>query len=298
MSLNPILRKLLLTLALVSTLPACAQQPGAWEKVYSALMALDTANAHGHATPGFDPAIMAIPGKPFTAKRTFTDQRLLNGVAVGDPVTAEFTIARDSYGRVHYEMAFESSRAGKDAIGGLDIQINDPIAHRLIRYFANADHSRPPQPIAEIRKLELMSVISKPLPPSPPPQESTDDASSAPAMSNVPDASSSDKAPAPAQKVQASDSIQFLPTKDNLPVQSIDGIKVVIHRTILKYGPKQQMFQIQENWLSPEFALDMREIILRETIGKQTIETRDIIEGEPDPSLFAIPAGYVAKYVR
>jgi hypothetical protein len=54
----------------------------------------------------------------------------------------------------------------------------------------------------------------------------------------------------------------------------------------------QEYFQIEDNWFSPEFALDMRQVILRETIGEERVETHDIIPGEPDPSLFEVPPGY------
>lgn len=263
-----------------------AQNNGSWQKVFSALMAQDTANAHGHSSLGFDPAIMAIPGKPFTAKRIYTDQRQTDEIDKGDTVSAELTIARDSKGRVHYEMVVETARQGRLAIGAFDIQINDPVAHRWIRYFANADRSLPPQPVAEIRKLKLMSEISRPLPSTPVQQKPPDSAAPDTSVSDVP----KPEDPKPS-------TIQLVPTKDNLPVQSINGINIVIHRMIEKYGPQHQFFQIQENWLSPEYALDMREVVLREDAGKQTVETRDIVEGEPDPSLFEIPSGYVPKYL-
>jgi hypothetical protein len=55
---------------------------------------------------------------------------------------------------------------------------------------------------------------------------------------------------------------------------------------------------IRENWLSPEYALDMRQVVLRETIGQEKVETRDIVPGEPDPALFQIPPGYITRVVR
>jgi hypothetical protein len=36
----------------------------------------------------------------------------------------------------------------------------------------------------------------------------------------------------------------------------------------------------------------MRQIVLRESVGTEAVETHDIIPGEPDPSLFEVPPGY------
>jgi hypothetical protein len=110
-------------LAVLSVSALTAQTNGSWEKVYSSLMAQAVANLFGHANVSFSPEIISILQKPFTATRTYRDQRLENGENVGDPITAECTIARDDKGRVHYEMAFESVEKGKLVIGGFDIQI-------------------------------------------------------------------------------------------------------------------------------------------------------------------------------
>jgi hypothetical protein len=285
-----ILRQSCLAILLVAfALPVTAQNNGAWEKIYTALNAKDLANARGYANVGFCPAIMSIPGKPFTAKRTFTDQRRVNGVDVDEPVSAEFTIARDEKGRVHYEMAFESVNDGKLEIGGFDIQIYDPVAHRLTRYFANSDHSLPAEPAAEVRKLQLMSELEKPLP-QPNPQQKPADTSSG--------SHPTEESPLPGEAQPSPPPVIFVPTKDDLPIQLIDGIKVVIHRTILKYGPKQQSFEIGENWFSPEYAIDMQQLVLRETFGEETVRTSDIVDGPPDPSLFEIPPGYLVHYAQ
>ncbi len=273
-------------LIVLSVSALSAQTNGSWEKVYFSLMAQDVANANGHANVGFSPAIISIPNKPFTATRTYSDQRMENGENVGDPITAECTIARDDKGRVHYETAFESKEKGKLVIGGFDIQIYDPVAHTLSRYFAKADHSLPSEPTAEVRKLKLMSELSKPLPAAAPEGEDNDGASAGTEESN------------PTNKASAPPPVIFVPTKDNLPKESIDGIPAVIHRTILKYGEKQQYFQIQEDWLSPDYAMDIRRTVLRETIGNETIEAKDIVPGQPDLALFEIPPGYVIQLVH
>jgi hypothetical protein len=269
-----------LVLASISYLSA--QTNSAWEKIFQALVARDAAGAHGHASISFSPAIMSIPGKPFTATRTFTDQRQENGSEVGHPITAEWTIARDDKGRVHYEMAVESESGGKLAIGGFDVEIYDPVAHTVTRYALDGDHLPMPHPTAEVRQLKLMSQLSKPLPLEA--AKTQDDSNTAgapptPAVANAPE----------------KPAVKFIPTKDNLPPQSIDGIEVVPHRIVLRYGNNLEFLQTEESWLSPEYGMDMRRVVLRETMGVETVETKDVIPGSPDPALFEIPPGYTVS---
>lgn len=272
-----------LALSSIATLPA--QTDGVWNKAYSKANAKSCANAHGYADVGFAPTLMSIRGKPFTAKWTVSDQPQENGSDIGNPLTAECTIARDDKGRIHYEMAFESARAGQDVIEGFDIQIYDPVAHTLIRYFANARHSLPAEPVATVRRLKLMSELASPLPAAS--KQNTEDDSPISQVPEQPDEAEKQPAPEPP--------IIFVPLKDNMPIESIDGIIVVGHRVVLKYGPKRQFFQIQENWFSPDYALDLRQTLLRETMGTETVEAKDILDGEPDPALFQIPPGYIVK---
>ena len=272
-------------LAVLSVSALTAQTNGSWERVYSPLMGKAVANAHGHASVSFFPEIISIPNKPFTATRTYSNQRMENGENVGDPITAECTIARDDKGRVHYEIAFESMEEGKLVIGGFDIQIYDPVAHTLSRYFAKADHSLPLEPRAEVRKLKLMSEVAKTLPAAGPKDQGEENGG---ASSATEESNSTKRASDPPPVI-------FIPTKDNLPVQSVNGIPAVIHRTILKYGEKQQFFQIREDWLSPVYAMDIRSSTLSETMGNKTVETKDIVPGPPDLALFEIPPGYVIE---
>jgi len=261
-----------------------AQTTGVWNKAFSEASAKSFATAHGYASVGFSPAIMSIPDKPFTAKRLYSDNRKRNDMDAGAPITAECTIARDTQGRVHYEMAFEGVQRDQLFIKSIDVEIYDPVAHKIIRYYTNADRSLPSEPIATIRNLQLISELVKPLPPASAKQEGGD-------TLTVADATKPEQ-PAPPPPVI------FVPVKDNMAVETIDGIVVVGHRTVMKYGPQMQFFHIDETWFSPDFALDMRRTELRETIGTEIVETKDVVEGEPDPSLFRIPPGYIVLRER
>jgi hypothetical protein len=266
-----------------------AQTPGIWNKAFSEASAKSFAQAHGYESVGFSPAIMSIPDKPFTAKRLYSDKRKENDVDAGAPITAECTIARDTQGRVHYEMAFEGVQGDQLFIKSIDVEIYDPVAHKFMRYYTNADRSLPSEPIATIRNQRLMSEPVKPLPPAPVKQEGSDPLTVADATEPQPGET---EQPAPLPLVI------FVPVKDNMRIESIDGIIVVGHRTIMKYGPQMQFFHIDETWFSPDFALDMRRTELRETIGTEIVETKDVVEGEPDPSLFRIPPGYIVRRER
>lgn len=270
--------------------PSAPHNNGPFEKAFLALMNQVSANGKGHETVGFNPFLISIPNKPFTATRTYTDQRQENGSDVGNPITASWTIARDHKGRVHYEMAFEAKQDGRLVIGGFDIQIYDPVAQTITRYFADGDHAPPAKPIAEVRKLKLMSEISKPFPPAPPREKENSESSSAPAAQEPSPAIPPEKTE-PAKQAP----VEFVPTTDDLPAQSIDGIPVVVHRIILKYGENNQFIHIDEDWLSPDYGIDMCRTTLRESIGIETVETKGIIPGPPDPSLFEIPPAYMVQ---
>jgi hypothetical protein len=133
-----------------------------------------------------------------------------------------------------------------------------------------------------------MSELVKPLPPAPAKQEGGGTLTVADTK-QLPGATKQPPPPLP---------VIFVPVKDNMPIESIDAIIVVGLRTIMKYGPQMQFFHIDETWFSPDFALDMRRMELRETIGTEIVETRNIVEGEPDPSLFRIPPGYIVRRER
>jgi hypothetical protein len=274
---------LVLSVSVLTAQTTDSWENGSWGRVYSSLM------KRGHGIVGF-PQIIAIPNKPFTATSIYTDQRMENGKNVGDPITAECTIARDDKGRIHSESPFESIEEGKLVIGGFDIYILDPVAHSWSRYFARADHSLPLEPTAKLRKPKLRNywnprnfVIAEPLPTDLPKDQGEENDSPATQESNTKN-DASDPAP-----------VIFIPTKDNLPVQWVDGLSAVIRRTIMKYGDKQQFFRIYEEWLSLDYGIDIRTTELRETEGIETVETKNIVPGPPDPALFKIPPGYVIE---
>ncbi len=247
----------------------------------------DFANAHGHSSIGFNPAIYSIPEKPFTAKRVYTFRRIrpdeLNSQGHfsrskdstrAPDLSEEVIIARDKVGRVHYE-----TRA--PARGEIAVMIYDPVAHTLAQYYLSADRGVPDNAVATLKKFELMSKISHPI-----------EATPADAAPGEPDSSGPSSLVASPQ-IAVPKNID--PPSKDLPGQTINDIPTVGYRMVHKYGDKNQYLQIQEEWLSPEYLINLREDIIRESIGESTIETQDVVDGEPDPALFRVPGGYLIR---
>jgi len=263
-----------------------AQNSGAYSQALAPYLALDIANAQGYANVGFSPAIISISGRPFTAKRTYTDHRYGSDPA---DVSADCTIARDEKGRIHYEMAFEGNAGGKVAIVGYDVEIHDPVAHILVRYFMTADHGLPHKSVATVRVLKLVSELTQRLPPPPASKPSEVSGSISPENEIV---------PSPSDLLADRTRLENALPEEDLPRRLFGGVSAIGHRSVIRYGQKQEFFQIQENWFSPSYAVDMGEVILRESIGKETRETHDLVGGAPDAALFEVPPGYTIRRER
>jgi hypothetical protein len=282
-------------LMILATLPAVSQVQGT--SVYGDVCikagTADFANAHGHSSISFNPAIYSIPDKPFTATRVYTFRKILpeefnaqghfsrssNSAAVPD-LSEEVIVARDKVGRVHYETR-------RPARGEIAVMIYDPVAHTLSQYYLTADRGMPDDAVAKVTYFQLMSKLSRPITATPP------DETSDPPADFVPQPGSPSSPAAAPSSIAAAKKID--PPSQDLPEQSINGIRVVGYRMVHKYGDKNQYLQIVEDWLSPEYLVNLRNDIVRESIGESTIETRDIIDGEPDPSLFHVPGGYLIR---
>ncbi|MGO9402514.1 MAG: hypothetical protein ACLPVW_03475 [Terriglobales bacterium] len=281
---------------ILATLPAVSQVQGA--SVYGDVCIKaaedDFANAHGHSSIGFNPAIYSIPDKPFTATRVYTFRRIRpeefnaqghfsrsSDSTPAPDLSEEVIVARDKAGRVHYE-----TRA--PAKGEIAVMIYDPVVHTLSQYYLAPDRGMPDDAVAKVTYFQLMSKLSRPIAATPPNETSDPPADSVP----QPDSSSSSPVAAPSS-VAAPKNID--PPFKDLPEQSINGIPVVGRRMVHKYGDKNQYLQIVEDWLSPEYLVNLRDDIVRESIGESTIETRDLVDGEPDPSLFHVPGGYLIR---
>ena len=252
--------------ALAFSVPrAQGQKPGisAYFDAYMNATAADLNNARGYGNVGFSPDIMSIPNKPFTATRVYTE----GGSSV------EVTIARDKVGRVHYESAAPLG-------GPIGVVIYDPVAHTLSQYSTTRDRGIEDDAVATVTHFGPVGDMVRSAP-----------ASGQESMNQESDAAVADLVPA----VQASASgvsASELPSPRDLPRQAVNGIAAVGQRTVQKYGDRQQFFMIQEDWLSPDYALNVKQSVWRQNKLDSTVETKDLVAGDPDPDLFRVPGGY------
>jgi hypothetical protein len=89
-------------------------------------------------------------------------------------------------------------------------------------------------------------------------------------------------------------------TSESLPPQTIGGLYVTgIHstRTIPAgyEGNDHDLVTTTESWYAPSVGVQMRTITDDPRSGKTTIETTDLQQSDPDPTLFQPPAGYTLK---
>ncbi|HTR65309.1 MAG TPA: hypothetical protein VMH85_06030 [Terriglobales bacterium] len=266
-------------IALAGSTLAPAQEASRYMKANLKAGSDDMANARGYINVGFNPDIMSVPGRPFTATRVYSERHVLPGAsASADSVpSVEVTIARDRMGRVHYE----STTAQGGPIG---VMIYDPVAHTIAEYSMTSDRGMPDDAVAKITKLTLATDMMGPVAQ---PDESTDETDAV--------GSTGLQAPPPVKYVTtaAPAVAPKLPAPSDLPERSIHGVPALGYRTVQKYGDRQQSFMIQEDWFSPQYAINVRQDVLRQNTLESTVETRDVVPGDPDPDLFRVPGGYV-----
>jgi len=77
----------------------------------------------------------------------------------------------------------------------------------------------------------------------------------------------------------------------------IDGVETEGTHDILIYNPgafgnDRKMTVENEFWWSPQLGLNLSSIKIDPRIGKQTFTVTAVVQGDPDPSLFQLPAGF------
>ena len=85
-----------------------------------------------------------------------------------------------------------------------------------------------------------------------------------------------------------------IPSTEDLGEKEIKGIRALGFRHVMPYGKSQQDYLIQDEWFSPEYAINVAYSSLRSNPHMKTsYELTSIVDGEPEPALFRVPAGYV-----
>jgi hypothetical protein len=316
-----------LTSQIHAQMPANSPYWIAWNQA----QARDTANANGYANMGFAPPLMSIRGKPFTATRVWTDELVLAGQNSEENIrtlSAELTIARDSKGRIHTEMAFRDGLNSSPV--KLDVYIYDPVAHTVYRYFTTPDRALPAKPEARLTHLQRMSELTEPIQStedqnmaarperepenannnandkardskasakqpvfSPEPEKAPPDFGGKELQQNGATAGHSKDDVAQASTLREPNSVPN-PLTEELGEKEINGIRAIGFRQVIPYGKSGQDFLIQDEWFSPEYAMNVAYSLVRSNPHMKTsYELVAIVDGEPDPSLFQLPAGYV-----
>ena len=84
---------------------------------------------------------------------------------------------------------------------------------------------------------------------------------------------------------------------EDLGKRFIEGVETEGTRDILIYnagafGNDRKMTVENEFWWSPQLGLNLLSIKNDPRIGKQTFTVTEVVQGDPDPSLFQLPAGF------
>ena len=246
----------------VSQTPSTTDAPApiTYDQVWTQALAAQAQYSADYATIGFVPAILTIPGQPFTAQRVYTQWDPTDGSPSNPDVTTTVTIARDNQGRIHFESSLTP--------GAVAITVSDPIAKVYYRYTAGQPASvqlvaAPCGNVAQANTAGLATPVNQPAPTSP--------------------------APAAAPPIPASP----LPGKQDLGTQTIQGTLAYgqSNTTYLSLDTVVKTFQT-EDWFSPSLGLNLHETTSTSGQATQSIETNQLQLGDPDPSLFVLPSGY------
>src|SRR6266568_3636791 len=168
-------------------------------------------------------------------------------------------IARDAKGRIYQERWALVPKNGKAESMMTAIQIADPNAHTLYNCF----------PLAQTKHCDLIMYTAS---------SSTDYTVASPATG-----------PLPGDRGFA--------VHEDLGKQFIAGVETVGTRDATTYNPglfgnDRKVTIEREFWHSPQLGVNLLSIRSDPRIGKQTFTVRTVILGEPDLSLFELPAGF------
>ena len=219
----------------------------------------DALAANGYATLGYSPAIFSIPNRPFTARRDYKEWARSSDSKT-PIVTTTVTIARDSAGRIHYE----SSHVAGDVI----VRVSDPVQHLNYQYEVSPDPSVP-MTVQQCTQ-PLMAQISGPIQPG--------DASESPTANTAP------LAPA-AQLPTAS--------KTELGSKTMEGTLAYGQQRTDYLDLQPGVLTMQKTaWFSPDLGLNLLLVSDYSNQNKFSEDTHNVKLGDPDTSLFSMPAGY------
>lgn len=213
-----------------------------------------------------------VTGEPMTATITSTrDTTLSDGNTIHTEDTS--TEYRDSQGRVRREVRFKLITPATGAKDGTLVIIMDPVAGK--RYVLN-----PQKKTAHEMPLR---------PPMPPPGANV----TADGGVQVSDA----EGPAAGMNQNKNVTTESLGAKTILGLQAV-GTKVTRTIPAGQIGNAKPIVVTTERWMSSELQIPLSIVHTDPMMGTMTTTVTSITRGEPDPSLFQVPADYTVETGR
>lgn len=239
-------------------------------------MSFFTAAAVAQAAPGPHPArwgrggfgghhsAKVVTGEPYTAQAVTTmRQALADGTTITHTVTA--SIARDSQGRTMRSQILKGFATGDAASGATIVTIFDPVANQRIEYNT-------------ARKTARIFML-------PQNQGAGSPAGRGRGMRGRRGHS------------QADVTTQTLtgPPIDDLQVQGTKTTRTIAAGAV---GNDKPLISTEESWYSPQYQMVLQSTRNDPRFGQTTYTVSNFVQGEPNASLFQIPAGYKTRTVE
>jgi len=214
--------------------------------------------------PGRRGAVAPVTGSPFSATETTTSTSTL---ADGNTITHTTTVnlSRDSQGRTRTEETFAADAAtGRPA--RTRVTIVDPVAGQR-------------HELDSLAKTDIVTPIRAGNRPAPTTGSTT-----------------------PANRPGR---IQNRPTAESveLGIQAVNGVAATGRREtqtipVGRAGNSQPITVTRETWTSADLKRPVKVVTTDPRNGTREMELTNIIQAEPDPSLFTVPAGYTSQTGR
>jgi hypothetical protein len=247
--------------------------------------------------------VSPVKGAPYTAKAVTTmTQTLADGNHIKH--TSEVDMARDSEGRTRREQNLKNIGPWQTNMQSTMITINDPVAH--VRYELHKDGDR--TYASKTQQMERMRVAeSKAKAMADAAQAQAREGHGSGAGVGVGDEPGKDRQifivttdgggeGMARQKVEL-DSQQNRDTKvEDLGTQTIEGVSAQGTRRTMTIaagvvGNEQPINVVNETWYSPELKMTVMSKRNDPRVGETEFRLTNIQRGEPDASLFQLPAG-------
>jgi hypothetical protein len=208
---------------------------------------------------------------PPKAKAPFTltlETTWVRGLADGGGITTanKRRIARDANGRIYMERWWLVPPNNLEASQMTTIQISDPVAHTHINCFM-LEASKPCQMFTFEPSPETVYDFFGPH--------------------------------SKGKTITGSGDVEWI----DLGKQNIAGVETIGRRVITHYnagvfGNDRMMTVEREFWYSPKLGFNMLSKRSDPRFGSETFTVTNLVEGDPDPQLLEIPAGFTLKDLR